>query len=118
MSDPSMEDKVIGLRSRVERLERQMEGVLLALDPANHSPRNASIDPDTGEVVEQEPGLVPRGKYAGRKHEDVVKADPHHVVWLFNNGKEAGLGYKLTHVEAATELAKTTPEQKRGYTRR
>lgn len=109
---------MMSIEQRVERLERQMAGVLLALDPANHSPRNASIDPDTGEVVEQEPGLVPRGKYAGRKHEDVVKADPHHVVWLADNNKAYGLGYLDEHIEEARQLAKTTPEQKRGYTRR
>ena len=109
---------MMSIEQRVERLERQMEGVLLALDPANHSPRNASIDPDTGEVTEQSPDLVPRGKYAGRKHGAVVVSDPHHVVWLADNNKAYGLGYLDEHIEEARQLAKTTPEQKRGYTRR
>lgn len=117
MSDPALYDTVVGLRSRVERLERQMEGVLTALNPDGARSQTASIDPDTGEVIGKDSGLVPRGKYAGRKHEDVVKLDPHHVVWLSDNAKAMGLGYTYEHTDAARELAKTTPE-KRGYTRR
>ena len=105
------------LEDRVAILERQVLALFAALDPANNRP-TANIDPKTGDIKEPEPGLVPRGKYAGRKHGDVVTADPHHVVWLADNNKAYGLGYLDEHIEEARQLAKTTPEQKRGYTRR
>lgn len=103
------------LEQRITVLERQVQSLFAALDPSNSPPtRSASIDPDTGEVMEPAPGIVPRGKYTGRKHADVVKADPHHVVWLADNIKAYGLGYGDADIQVARKLAETTPQQKRG----
>ena len=106
---------MMSIEQRVAMLERQMAGVLLALDPANARP-TTNIDPETGEIKEPEPGLVPRGKYAGRKCEMIVRIDPHHVVWLADNAKAFGLGYTQEDIDKARELVKTVPDphKKRG----
>jgi hypothetical protein len=59
-------------------------------------------------------GAIPRGQYRGRDHDDIVSTDPHHVVWLANNGHATGLGYTEEHIDAARLRAETTPEPRRG----
>ena len=105
----------IVLEQRIAVLERQVQALFAALDPANARP-TTNIDPETGEIAEPISGTVPRGKYAGRKCEMIVRIDPHHVVWLADNAKAFGLGYTHEDIDKARELVKTVPDphKKRG----
>lgn len=53
---------------------------------------------------------IPRGKYIGRLHADIVREDPHHVRWLGDNGHARGLGYTEAQVEEARKLAAGRPD--------
>lgn len=46
-------------------------------------------------------GTIPRGKYRGRLHADIVKADPQHVHWMAEQGFAASFGYTEQQIEDA-----------------
>lgn len=46
-------------------------------------------------------GTIPRGKYRGRLHADIVKADPQHILWVAEQGFASGLGYTPEQIEDA-----------------
>lgn len=117
----NFETEIQKLQARVAALEAKQRFSALPIDEqfaqvhAAIEDQSTQDDPsvaDTGKPWEDTPlpsGLVPRGKYAGKSHDQVVQLDPQHVVWLFDNGKEAGLGYTAAQVAEARELLKTRP---------
>lgn len=94
-------DTVSKLEARLSFFERDhaMQTGSADEDGELHIPREASVQPAT----------VPRGKYMGRLHADVVQLDPQHIVWLTSNGLAAGLGYTEDDIAAAQELAQRVP---------
>jgi hypothetical protein len=78
------------LEDRVAMLERQME-ILVA-----HMNAKAVSEPPADDTP-----TVPRGKYAGKKHADVVRINPQHICWLADNGLAYNLGYTDAHIAEA-----------------
>lgn len=104
----TLDERLNALTKKLESLGRRLD-LLVANMPAHIETREA---PPPGSVegfygassAQQEsttPGLVPRGKYAGRNHADVVQLDPSHVVWLADNGHAAGFGYTAEQIAEA-----------------
>lgn len=46
-------------------------------------------------------GTIPRGKYRGRDHAEIVKLDPQHVMWMNEQGFAKSFGYTDAHIEDA-----------------
>lgn len=56
-----------------------------------------------------QPGTCVKGKYKGKKLEDVVASDPEYVVWLADNGYAQGIGFDDPHIIKARQLATMAP---------
>lgn len=96
---------------RLEALETKMQSFERRLDM--RAGKETTYDPptsDEGYTPAATEGTIPRGKYRGSLHDDVVRADPHHVCWLFANGHAAGLGYTDEHRVQAEANSKTTAD--------
>ena len=55
-------------------------------------------------------GCCKKGKYAGRKLDDVVQKDPDYVDWLERNNFALGIGFTAQHVEDARAILKDSHE--------
>lgn len=92
------------LVKRVDILEKQVAELQ---NPPIASERRVS------EAEASYAGLIPRGKYQGRHHDDIVHNDPWYVQWLVKENKAAGLGFTEEQCQAACDDPRPDPRQRR-----
>lgn len=73
--------------------------------------RRAAIAVVTPSVVPE--GCCKKGKYAGKKLDDVVQKYSEYVDWLERNNFATGIGFTAQHVEDARAILKDSHESER-----
>ncbi len=97
-------DAITDLLRRVAILEKQVAELQ---GPHPGSERR------TSEAEASYAGLIPRGKYQGRHHDDVVRNDPWYVQWLASEDKAYGLGFTDEHIKLAQGDPRPNPVRRR-----
>ena len=100
MSSFATFDYVAGLVKRIEILEKQVAE--LQGPPPGKSPAEHSYE-----------GKIPRGKYVGATHDEVVHKDPWYVQWLADENKAYGLGFTDEHIQLARDDPRPNPVRRR-----
>lgn len=98
------------LEEKIAVLQKQMQGVLLALDPMQGTRDVRDLLEDDEQAVANH---FTSGKHSGKTHEWVLANDPAWIIWCYDNGKRIVDGYTPEEIQQARAAAAKLPQIRR-----
>ena len=99
------------LAARVTALQVQVESLTRRMDLREGTKTAEEVR--TEKPATDYEGNIPRGKYAGKSHQEIVEADPWYVQWLASENKAYGFGFMDCHIEEAQNDPRPDPKARR-----